>query len=234
MSKKIVTIGAMIFLVSIFLTGCVTNNLTYLGNDKDTITAETVKTSAGELPVYPKQVNGGKVSLGAFTSSEVEIIGVTIKIENTMRKSPFVISPGDFTVKTADNYKLKSVNPDYYISMLSGKAQQNLQAVQNQKVNTKVVANTNANVYGNSVYGTTTYTEKEDPYSSLGKSIGVLAASGHAEQIEKYAQEVALHALKGKITIQPQSWDYAFLFFEKPASYPITITYKDIVYTFGE
>ena len=250
MSKKIVTIGAMVFLASIFLTGCGTNNLTYLGKDKDTITAETVKTSVGDLPAYPKQIRGGKISLGAFNATQAEIMGITIRIENTMKNTPLVIARTDFTVKTADNYRIKGVNPDYYISAVLGKAQQSLQTVQNQKVATNTVANTsyssNSNAYatgyGNSAsaygntYGTaqTTYTTQEDPYSSAGKSIGVAIAAGNAETARKYAQEVDLHALRDTMTIQPQSWDYAFLFFEKPATYPVTIIYKDTVYTFGQ
>lgn len=120
MKKKIIVL--VIVVVSLFLTGCV-NILRYVGNDKATINPDIVRTSVGDAPVYPKTIPGGILSLGAFNSPLANVLGITVKIQNTQSITPLIISRKDFSVKTKTGYTLKRVSPNIYINAVLGNIQ---------------------------------------------------------------------------------------------------------------
>tara|TARA_Y100001970_G_C14195523_1_gene837873 strand:- start:398 stop:1192 length:795 start_codon:yes stop_codon:yes gene_type:complete len=237
--------------IGILLFGCTPNNLRnliYTGVDMETIPMTYVQTTLQEHPLYAKEV--GKdvfISLGGFYNVQEYFLGLLVRCDNQSEKN-YTISPEDFSIKTAHNYKLRQIDHNSYLNTVISKAHHYQQNANNMTVQKRYVANSNtyssgstygntnssynttySNTYGSNYSNTnTTVTEQEDPWSKLSKIIVVNNANKNMQKMANYAQEVDAHVMRRKVTIEANSWSYFYLFFEKPNSYPIKVFYQDI------
>jgi hypothetical protein len=202
----------------IFLAGCEsTTELKYLGDDKATISKDIIKNSLGEQTLYIKEIEMGELAIGGFDSIQGYFLGVVIKIKNTGYE-PITLTLDDITAKTEDNYKLKRINPDSYISAVLGRANRPTE--------------TNVNVYANQDQ-LSAGQKLGNAIENLGNTLSDQQVREGRENMKKYAQEVDVHALRQSVKIEPQSWDYYYVFFEKPRQYPVIISCQNLVYKLG-
>jgi len=209
----------------VFLVGCNdTSNLSYLGDDKNNISQDHIVNATGfDIPIYIKEIETGEIAIGAFDSTLGYFLGVVIRIKNTGYE-PITLTQDDITVKTEDNYRLKKVYPDSYISAVLGRTQQSTET--NVYVNQDPLPNSNSPYVASQRLG--------NAISDLGNTISDQQIWEAKEKMKRYAQEVDTHALRQTVKIEPQSWDYYYVFFEKPRQYPVIVSCQNIVYKFGK
>jgi hypothetical protein len=186
-----------------FLSGCIRPTyLSYCGDDIEHLQKEDIQTSVENVSAYVKDIDIGTISIGAFTSNQVSVIGLLIQIRNLTDQRQ-LINPEEFTVKSSDNYAIKLIDASQYINK-----------------------EYTVNKY------TGTVSEQDNPYSSLSNTFALIGADESHKTVKNYALNIDAHALKQPSFIEPNSFDYYYLFYEKPRSRSINIKFRGVIYFF--
>ena len=226
-----------IILLLLCLVGCSVSRLRYVGDDN--IKIQDFKKSEVDA-IYVKKVGICNVGIGILNERHNDILGVLIKIENLDKKRRLIVNPRDFVAETQNRYFLKKLPSVSYtrseLNRINLQLEKNKNAQLSQKSHNTIKCQ-------NDLYGNMNCNEDHSIATGLmNLSDNLLVAQKERELLEKmqrvndYTEEISIHALNHVRYIEPQSWDYYYIFFESPyrvsESYPINIYYKNAKFIF--
>ena len=255
--------ASIVLLLSVFMIGC-GGKITQLSNSKiygTKANANAIGTPSYKLinlsvfgsniPTYSEEVSFGTVAISMLEYADFSI--VLARIDNT-QNTPITISPYDFKAKTKTNYMLRQINPYYVVEYAIDIANGETEKANSMKVDKEYYVNSygyssasgnlTGTTYGNSTYYSgnasgisttnTTVTERDDPYQSLAKSLSQISAVSEQSFAKDLSKDFLAHSLANDVAQDANTWNYYILCFEKSNEYPVTVSYKDVIYEFSD
>ena len=218
MKKRQALTSLIICLMCLVLTGCA--NLSYTGEDYDAAKRSTIQTPEGFFfSTYEKNSsNNINMALG-ITKTTLDAAMVTYVTVTNNNPSEYSLYQADFVFKDGLGKNIAMIPPSVYIN-----------AYQSDQTGAYAGAQALSPTFNQFAQISNNFQQIDNtsPVTKAQLERGVLG-----RQINDAIQGITQNSMNKIETIPPNTKKSYYIFIERPDNFPITVTYKDLKFTFG-